>query len=199
MNSGVDGRGMNDENIKGCLLVLFVAYLDLYQYSPPFTTHTSPFSAMPLHAPVPFSFRLPRRNRLGTEGAQTVDRQVRGLIHFTGKALIIEWITTETTRRLTLKGLRTEVDDLPLETLEIPIRAVVEVKVEGGWWRPRVVIRAERKGLFEGVPGASAQQLELRIARGDREIAEQLCAEVERLRLPDLMHPVSRRRNLSLG
>jgi hypothetical protein len=86
------------------------------------------------------------------------------------------------TQRVALDGILSKVEVLPLETIELPVVELVDLRLVGGWWAPRLELRARRLDAFDGIPTARPGVITLRIRRQDRRLAAEMAAEIERLR-----------------
>ena len=131
---------------------------------------------------LPFRLRLPGWDKLDWEGARSVAARVEGRLHLVGAMLVIEWAVTEETQRVALDGILSKVEVLPLETIELPVVELVDLRLVGGWWAPRLELRARRLDAFDGIPTARPGVITLRIRRQGRRLAAEMAAEIERLR-----------------
>ena len=87
---------------------------------------------------LPFRLRLPGWDKLDWEGARSVAARVEGRLHLVGGMLVIEWAVTEETQRVALDGILSKVEVLPLETIELPVVELVDLRLVGagghlGW------------------------------------------------------------------
>ena len=130
---------------------------------------------------LPFRLRLPGWDKLDWEGARSVAARVEGRLHLVGGMLVIEWAVTEKTQRVALDGITSRVEVLPLEMIELPVAELVDLRLVGGWWAPRLDLRARRLDAFDGIPTARPGVITLRIRRQDRQLAAEMAAEIERL------------------
>jgi hypothetical protein len=121
--------------------------------------------------PVPFQLALPGRDTLGFEGARSVSYRVQGLLHFEEDAVTFEWSMTRHVEHVSLTRIRVDDEATPPELLDVPVAWIADARVTGGWWAPRLVLRARRLDAFDGVPGAGLGTIALRISRRDRTIA----------------------------
>jgi hypothetical protein len=135
--------------------------------------------------PLPFRIKLPDEDEWGFTGFQQTEYTVTGLLHLSDESLYLEWVERRKIERFTLGEVGTTHEEFPVETLEIPLDWVASLEVAGGWWLPRVRLRARRLDAFEGVPGAEPGRLMLVIARRDRPLAAELAAALQD-RIPDL-------------
>lgn len=135
--------------------------------------------------PLPFQIKIPDDDEWGFTGFQQTTYAIHGLLHLTEEALFLEWVERRKIERFTLGDVGTEHEEFPVETLEIPIDWVASLEVAGGWWLPRVRLRARRLDAFEGIPGAEPGRLMLVIARRDRPLAAALARALQG-REPDL-------------
>lgn len=133
---------------------------------------------MPLE-PLPFRLHPTGRDTVGFEGVKSVSYRLTGLLHLTDTSVTLEWTGTRTTEQVSLDDIGTTVDQLPLEWFELPYQRIARVWVVGGWWRPRLDLRAHRGDDFAGVPATRGVTLSLRIHRRDRALARAIASEIE--------------------
>lgn len=126
--------------------------------------------------PLPFTMGAPGRDTMGLEGIESVSYRVDGLVHVTPEGLTLEWNETRTSERFSLERTGTDVEEYELEPLELPFDHLAGAWVVGGWWWPRLELRARSLEVFEGVPGARGVTLTLRIKRRDRALARRIAA-----------------------
>ena len=126
--------------------------------------------------PVPFHLPMPGRDSLGFDGARSVSFRIHGLLHFDGDTVTIEWSTTRHLEQVTLTRVRVEDDATPPELVDIAVEWIADARVTGGWWAPRLILRARRLDAFAEVPGAQPGSLSLPILRRDRAIAAAMAA-----------------------
>ena len=121
--------------------------------------------------PVPFQLPLPGLDTLGLEGARSESRRVHGLLHLDAGTVTFEWRAVLHVELVSLT--RVHVDDVATRTerVVVPVAAIGAARLTGGWWAPRLVLRARRLDAFDGVPGAGPGTVALRIARRDRALA----------------------------
>ena len=135
--------------------------------------------AMSPNDPLPFLLPVARRDTLDDRGARSITYRVDGLLHLEETGLVLEWAATERIQRVSLTSIRTDHEDLPLETLEMPLSWIAEARLVGGWWMPRLELRARRLDAFDGVPSAGAGVLRLRIGRRYRRQAAEMVAAID--------------------
>ena len=126
--------------------------------------------------PVPFGLPLPGRDTLDFEGARSEWHRVQGLLHLEGDSITFEWSTTQHVEHVSLSGVHIDDEATPPELLSVPVAWIGEARVAGGWWAPRLILRARRLDAFDGMPGAVLGTVVLRIARRDRAIAAAMVA-----------------------
>lgn len=131
-----------------------------------------------MHVPLPFQLRAGGRDTMGLEGIESVSYRVDGVLRLTPEGLLFEWSETRTEERVSLARIGTDVDQYPLEPLLLPMQRVAGAWVIGGWWWPRLELRAHSVQDFEDVPGARGVTLVLRIHRRDRELARALAGAI---------------------
>ncbi len=125
-------------------------------------------TAMSLNDPLPFRLKITGEDTLDWRGARSISYRLDGLLHLVGEMLTFEWAATRHTQRVSLSGVKDEVDESPVGTIEIPRRWIARARVRGGWWAPRLQLWAQRIDAFDGIPGARPGTLTLRIHRHDR-------------------------------
>jgi hypothetical protein len=127
-----------------------------------------------LTEPLPFHLPLPGRDTLGLDGARSESYRLHGLLHCDGEILTFEWSTVAHVEQVSL--LSVDVDDhtSPTEFWDVPVHRIAEVRISGGWWAPRLELRARSLDAFDGVPGAELGTITLRFRRRDRALAAAL-------------------------
>ena len=133
--------------------------------------HSSHTSMTPSD-PLPFRLKLRGEDTINTEGVRSVSYRVAGLLHLSDVVLALEWRATRHTEEVSYAGIKDEVDESPVGSIEVPRDAVARARVSGGWWRPRLQVWARRFDAFDGVPGARLGMVTLRIRRMDRDHAK---------------------------
>lgn len=128
--------------------------------------------------PLPFRLKSPGWDHAGLGGIESVSYQIDGIMHVDDQAVTLEWTRTRTTEQVSFEKVGTEVDELPLEWLELPYERLAGAWVIGGWWWPRLELRARGFEDFEGVPAARGVTLRLAIQRRDRALARAIAAEI---------------------
>ena len=148
---------------------------------------------MALH-PLPVQLNEAPSTTVERTKVETVSYRTEGLLHITDWGVVLEWNKTRTTQRVSMVGeVATDVEELPGETVEVPIDGIAEVRLIGGWWRRRRELEVRVKGLdfLRGVPGAQGVTLRLGFERRDRQPRsglrnrDQRACRGRRLRPPD--------------
>ena len=121
--------------------------------------------------PLPFQLPLPGRDTLGLDGARSESYRVHGLLHCDGETLTFEWSTSAHVENVSLLGVDVDDEVSPAELWDVPVAWIAEVRITGGWWAPRLYLRARRIDAFDGIPGAQPGTITLRFRRRDRAIA----------------------------
>ena len=129
-------------------------------------------------SPLPFRIGVAGRDTMGLEGIESVSYRVDGLLLLTGDGLRFEWDETRTSERLSLERTGTDVEEYALEPLELPFDRLGGAWLIGGWWWPRLELRARALEDWDGVPGARGVTLVLRVARRDRALARAIAAQL---------------------
>lgn len=145
---------------------------------------------------LPFHLRVPGEDVVDLQGARSVSYRVEGLLHFVGATLTLEWAGTRTTQRASLTRMGTEVEPLPLELLEVPASWLAEVRLRGGWWLPRLELRARRLDAFDALPAARPGVASLRVRRRHLALARAMAAAIEAARAEALLAPEATLRQL---
>ena len=133
---------------------------------------------MPLK-PLPFRLTPTGRDTFAFEGIESVSYRLDGILYLADQSVTLEWTGTRRTEQVSLDKVGTVVDELPLEWLELPFDRLAAAWVIGGWWWPRLELRARGVEDFEGVPAARGITLRLRIHRRDRALALEIASEIE--------------------
>jgi len=133
---------------------------------------------MPLN-PLPFRLHPTGRDRIGFEGIESVSYRLSGLLRLADQSVILEWTGTRTTEQVSLDKVGTDVDQLPMEWFELPFGRIAGVWVVGGWWRPRLELRAREDSDFTGMPSSRGVTLPLRIHRRDRGLARAIASAID--------------------
>jgi len=137
---------------------------------------------MPPVEPLPFRIPVKGEDVIDFGGIRSVSYRVEGLLHLADDVLEFEWTATERTERVSLTGIGTDVDQSPIGTLEVQAGWIAEVRLRGGWWRPRMAFRARRLDAFQGMPGARPGTVTLKIPRRYRKEAKALVAAIDQAR-----------------
>ena len=128
-------------------------------------------SEMAHPAPLPFRIKLPGEETVDFTEIRDVARRADGLLHLLDDALLVEWAVTESVDEVGLGNVSSSSETFAAEEAEIPLAWLASADLVGGILRPRLLLRARGLGVFEGIPGAKADRLELGYARGDRFVA----------------------------
>ena len=129
--------------------------------------------------PLPFSIRLPNDDHFGLTGTESTKFRIDGLLHITEPSLFVEWAETRTIERFSLGRVGTDIEELPVEMLEIPLDWISALRLIGGWWAPRIQLQARRLDAFESIPGGHPGSVTLWIKRRDRDLAREIGAAFE--------------------
>lgn len=128
--------------------------------------------------PLPFRVGVPGRDTMDLELIESVSSRIDGLLHLRADGIRLEWQETETREQVSLERVGTDVERYELQPLELPYDRIAGAWVIGGWWWPRLELRARSFADLEGVPGARGITLMLRIQRRDRALARAVAAEL---------------------
>lgn len=124
--------------------------------------------------PLPFRLRAAGRDSVGFGGVESVSFRVDGLLQVIEEGITLEWTGTRTTEQVSFEKIGTDVEELSLEWVELPFERLAGVWLLGGWWRPRLELRARGIEDFDGVPAARGVTVSLGIHRRDRALARNL-------------------------
>lgn len=131
-------------------------------------------------SPLPFRLSRPGWDALGLAGIESVSHRADGQLHLTADGVRLEWAEVQTVEQLSLEHIGTRVVELTPEWLELPDACIAGAWLVGGWWAPRLELRARELAHFDGVPGARGVTLPLRIQRRDRALAGTIATEITR-------------------
>ncbi len=147
---------------------------------------------MSLIDPLPFRLRVPGIDKIDLQGVRSISYRVEGLLHFDGKTVLLEWAGTRKTEWVALGSVTDETDRSPVASRELPASAIIKARMFGGWWAPRLELRARSLDVLDGIPGARPGVVRLKIRRRDRKHAAAMVAALEHARrLPELDGPNS--------
>ena len=128
--------------------------------------------------PLPFRLNPTGRDTVAFEGIESVTYRLDGFLRLTDEGVTLEWSGTRRTEQVSLDKVGTDVVELPPDWLELPFTRIDGAWVLGGWWWPRIELRALALEDFDGVPAARGVTLSLRIQRRDRGLALEIASEI---------------------
>ena len=141
---------------------------------------------MPHLTPLPFRIRVPGHDTIDSQGIISISFKLEGLLHIVEDTVSLEWTATRQVESVSTSGIRDEVDQSPVGTCDVPMSVILEARLSGGWWAPKLVLRGTRLDVFKGIPTAQSGTAKLRIQRRDREKARAVCAVINSARsLPE--------------
>lgn len=152
--------------------------------------------AMAFAEPLPFRLSVPGSDTIDLDEIESVSYRVEGLLHFIGSTLTFEWAGARTRELVSLGQVKEENETIPRAMREVPVSWIAEVRVTGGWWRPRIHLRARRLDAFDGIPSAKPGAITLRINRRDRELAREIASGLEMARADEALAAAEHRRGL---
>lgn len=129
--------------------------------------------------PLPFRLHPTGSDTIGFEGIESVSYRLNGLLRLADRSVTLEWTGTRTTEQVSLDKVGTDVDKLPLQWFELPFGRIAGAWVIGGWWGPRLELRARGFDDLDGMPSKRGVTLRLRIQRRDRGLARAIALEIE--------------------
>ncbi len=115
---------------------------------------------------------------MGFRGIESVSHRADGILRVTEQGLTLEWAEVQTVQQVSLDRVGTEVNELPPDWLELPSECIAGAWVVGGWWSPRLDLRAREREAFDGVPGVRGVTLSLRIHRRHRPLASAIAQAI---------------------
>jgi hypothetical protein len=132
---------------------------------------------MALH-PLPVQLNQAGSDTVKIAGVESVSYRTEALLHLVDWGFILEWSTTRTTQRVSMLGeVGTDVEELPKQTVEVPIEDVATIKLLG-WWRPQLEIRTKGLDVLRGVPGAQGATVRVKVERRERSLARAYAIEI---------------------
>ena len=134
---------------------------------------------MPDIDPIPFRIQVPGYDSIDTQGVVSISIKLEGLLSLVDDLISLEWTATRQIESVSLSGVRDEVDESPIGRCEIPASVILDARLRGGWWAPRLELRSRTLNAFEGIPTANQGVAKLRIRRSDRKHARVLCIAIE--------------------
>ncbi len=126
--------------------------------------------------PLPFTLSVAGHDDIDGLGVVSLSVKIDGMAHWSEGVLTLEWAETQYIDEVSIVSVRSEVVPQPPLAVDIPIDVLAGAVLAGGWWRPRVELRARYLDAFAHIPGARPGRVSLRIRRQDRALAKQLVA-----------------------
>ena len=120
----------------------------------------------------------PTHEHTSLDHASWATFKVNGVLQLDAERLVLEWAVTA--NKGVAKGVdfKMNVEEMPVEALELPVERLYEAKLHNKWWRPHLDLTANDLTLFHGVPGAEGSTLRLFVARADRTLADHIAADI---------------------
>ncbi len=137
---------------------------------------------MPNLDPIPFRIRVPGHDSIDTRGVVSITIKLEGLMSLMEDVISLEWTATRQIESVSVSGVHEETDESPVGRREIPLSVILGARLRGGWWSPRLELRARTLDAFEGIPTANQGVAKLRLRRSDRKHARVLCIAIENAR-----------------
>ncbi|MFI5234546.1 MAG: hypothetical protein ACHQXA_02440 [Gemmatimonadales bacterium] len=131
-----------------------------------------------MNGAIPFTLRIRRQKSVRGFGHVTRKFHVYGKIRFDGEFVHLEWTGTVQVETKEMFDADRETVTVPLETVEVPVSALDEAGLRGGWILPRIELRERTLAALADVPSERHGRLRLFIARSDRERAAALVREI---------------------
>ena len=115
---------------------------------------------------------------MGFSGIESVSHRAGGILRLTEQGVTLEWAEVQTVQQVSLERVGTDVNELAPDWLELPSERIAGAWLVGGWWAPRLDLRAREIEDFEGMPGVRGVTLSLRIHRRDRPLASAIAQAI---------------------
>ena len=149
----------------------------------------NPLPPVPLD-PLPFRLGVPGHDAVDGLEVVSISVKVEGLAYWAGGVLTLEWSETQHIDEVSFAAVRSDVVTQPPLAVDIEANQLSSALFKGGWWRPRIELRARYLNVFGDVPGSKPGRLLLRIARRDRALARLLVSQLtEAIANPQLSNP----------
>jgi hypothetical protein len=104
--------------------------------------------------------------------------RLHGIARLAGDRLVLQWSGEAEITTVRGPEVSHRVQSLPVHEVAVPVGALGGVR-RRGWLRPRLELWSTDLTMLREVPGARRGRLRLRIARGDRALADELIASLE--------------------
>jgi len=128
--------------------------------------------------PLPFRISVPGYDSFDSDGILSITIKLEGLLSLLEDRVSLEWSAIKEVDSVSFDGISADVDESPVARCEIPFAHIFDARVVGGWWVPRLVLRARSLRAFEDIPTAQNGVAKLRIRRKDRARAREICAAI---------------------
>jgi len=138
---------------------------------------------MPHVDALPFRIRVPGHDAIDSQGIVSISIKLEGILSVDRDLVSLEWTAKRQIESVSTDGIREEVDHSPVGTCDVPASILLDARLRGGWWAPRLELRASRIDAFGGLPTAEGGIAKLRIRRRDRDTARAICAAIETAKL----------------
>jgi hypothetical protein len=128
---------------------------------------------------VPFRLKVPGKDEVSGVHIASTTFSFHGRLRLDPPVLHIEWSGTAAIDDVSGFGVRSETIALPSETLSVPLDCLYAAKLQGGWWRPRLILIANELTGLAIVPSEEGGRVSFWLARADRRAAAQLLAAIQ--------------------
>jgi len=138
-------------------------------------------------AALPFHFKR-SQDVLGASSITSTTETVHGLLRLDGDRMVIQWRLARKTEVLGAAAIRTDRELEPVREVVLALEVVAGAQIRRSpwifWGSPRLVLTAADLQAFEDVAGEGGlrlrhpAELEVRIRKSDRLLAEEFCAEL---------------------
>ncbi|MEP6571384.1 MAG: hypothetical protein ABJD11_01770 [Gemmatimonadota bacterium] len=112
--------------------------------------------------------------------ATSTSYRFHGILRLDGSVLTIEWGGVAQVQEFGATTIRDNRLPLPDDSVEIPVELLYRAALAGGWWLPRLRLRAGAPGVLSMVPSEELGAVEFWYARADRDLAITMVAAINK-------------------
>jgi hypothetical protein len=125
---------------------------------------------------LPFRLKVDGKDEFRGFRAVSTSFRFHGVLRLDGCALVIEWGGIAQVQAVGALTIRDDRLALPDERIMVPVSHLYPATLAGGWWRPRLTLRAKVLGALAMVPSEELGAVQLWYARADRAAAVAMSA-----------------------
>jgi len=127
-----------------------------------------------------FRLKVPGTDEFRGLDVISISYRFEGRLWLEGELLVIEWRGRANVQEVGTLNVRDDQLSLPAERLAVPASELARAVLEGGWWRPRLLVEARKMGALSIVPSEDLGRVRFWYARRDRDVAAEVVASLER-------------------